>query len=63
MYMFSNCSYEETWGNDGKHYYTFTGPCVMTGQTHSVTVKGSQLYAYNQGAKIQDAFPNLSPGD
>jgi len=43
--------------------YTFTGPCIVTGKLHSVTVKGPDLYRYHQGMKIQDAFPYLSVCD
>lgn len=46
-----------------KHTYTFTGPCVGTGKPYSVTVPAEGLYAYNQGAYIQEAFPDMSSGD
>lgn len=45
------------------HTYTFTGPCIVTGETHSVTVPADGLYKYHQGAYIQDAFPDLSADD
>jgi hypothetical protein len=56
-----NCSYTES--HAPEHTYTFTGKCVITGEDHSVTVKGPDLYKYNQGAYIQDAFPYLSAAD
>ncbi len=52
------CRYEEEYKN-GEHTYTFIGPCIKTGKEQRVTVKGPDLYKYNQGAKIQDAFPYL----
>jgi len=44
---------------DGKHTYTFIGPCTITGKEQRVTVLGHELFKYNQGALAQDAFPNL----
>ena len=61
-YADARCTYTENHEN-GKHTYTFTGPCIHTGKPYSVTVPGEGLYRYRQGAKIQDAFPDLSPGD
>ena len=53
-----------------KHYipgrektYTFTGPCIVSGKEQSVTVKAPDLFKFNQGALIQDAFPELSADD
>lgn len=42
---------------------TRTSP--ITGITHSVDlpVTEEQLIAYNRGLLLQNAFPNLSPGD
>lgn len=56
-----NCTYTES--HSPEHTYTFTGRCVVTGEEHSVTVKGKDLFDYNRGAFIQDAFPYLTPGD
>lgn len=42
---------------------TFKGPCSVTGKSMSVTVNKNDLSKYRDGAYIQDAFPNLSPGD
>jgi len=61
-YADNYCSYVEKFDND-IHTYTFTGPCVFTGKQYSVTVLGSELHAYRRGAKLQDAFKNLSAGD
>jgi hypothetical protein len=61
-YADKHCDYEERFDND-IHTYTFTGPCVVTGKQYSVTVLGSELFAYRRGAKIQEAFKSLSPGD
>ncbi len=59
---FLGCSYTES-RKDGEHTYTFSGVCVETGKPYSVTVKGTDLFRYHQGAMIQDAFPELSAGD
>jgi len=61
-YADNHCQYTES-HEGGKHTYTFTGPCVVTGKLYSVTVPGEGLYAYRQGAFIQDAFPGLSRDD
>jgi hypothetical protein len=61
-YADSHCDYVEAFKDD-VHTYTFTGPCVVTGKPYSVTVLGSELYAYRKGAKLQDAFKSLSAGD
>lgn len=45
---------------DGKHTYTFTGPCKMSGKQQVVTVNGADLFKYRQGEFIQNAFPYLS---
>jgi hypothetical protein len=39
---------------------TFTGPCVQCKKPQSVTVEDAQLRKYEQGAFVQDAFPQLS---
>jgi len=43
-----------------EHTYTFTGPCAVTGKSISVTVPAAGLFRYRQGARIQDAFPDLT---
>lgn len=42
-----------------EHIYTFTGPCVITGEKVSVAIKAPELFAYNQGALAQNAFKSL----
>lgn len=58
-YADAKCQYQETRVN-GQHYYVYSGPCKVTGKLVSVKVPAEGLYAYRQGALIQDAFPNLS---
>jgi hypothetical protein len=61
MAHFRNCRCDERFVP--KHTYTFTGGCLITGEKVSVTVNGEDLYEYNQGAYIQDAFPYLTPSE
>jgi hypothetical protein len=61
-YADSHCTYTES-HEAGKHTYTFTGPCFVTGRPYSVTVPAEGLYAYRRGAMIQSAFPNMSKDD
>jgi hypothetical protein len=56
----NHCTYTEDYKN---HTYTFIGNCVVTGKPYSVTVPAQGLFAYRQGAHIQDAFPKLSTDD
>lgn len=58
MSYLRQCTYTESFTPE--HTYTFTGPCIVTGEQVSVTVKGSELFAFNQGAYAQDAFKSLS---
>lgn len=60
-YADNKCTYTEQ--HTPEHTYTFTGPCVLTKKPYSVTVKGSELYAYRKGEYIQIAFKSLSAGD
>lgn len=46
------CSYSEQY--QPKHTYTFTGPCIITGKTYSITVDGEKLYKFNQSGNILD---------
>ena len=46
-----------------EHVYVFTGPCIATGKTYSVSVPAAELYAYRQGAYIQDALRSVSQDD
>lgn len=45
-----------------KHTYTFVGPCRKCGVEQKVTVEGKELFKYNQGEYIQNAFQNLDAG-
>jgi hypothetical protein len=36
------------------HTYTFTGPCLVTGQDHSVTIAGANLFRFRQTDDIMD---------
>lgn len=38
-------------------------PCPSCGETLTTELEGPKLYAYNQGAYIQDTFPNLTAPD
>jgi hypothetical protein len=61
-YADSKCTYTENFAN-GNHVYIFTGPCIVTKKMVSVEVPAEGLFAYRQGAFVQDAFPNLSKDD
>lgn len=60
-YASSHCTCTEVYTPE--HAYIFTGPCMLTGKSYSVTVPAPQLFAYNQGGMIQDAMPTLSRED
>lgn len=47
----------------GKHVYRYSGPCIVTGKTVTVDVPAEALYAYRQGALMQEAMPMLSDDD
>lgn len=64
--------YTETFNEDKdpsdptRHQYHFTSvPCPGVGRecgtTEVLTVNGTDLFAYNQGELIQNAFPYLTP--
>ena len=38
----------------------FSGPCLITGEPVEVELKAHDLFMYNLGAKIQDAFPYIN---
>lgn len=54
-------NYTEAHGDNG-HTYTFTGPCVVTGEDYSVTVKGSELFKMRQTGSVT-ALASLDAGD
>ena len=58
MTHFLKCHYEETYEGD-VHTYTFTGNCLDTGEAVSVDLLGPDLFKYNQGELIQNAFPYI----
>jgi hypothetical protein len=33
---------------DPEHIYTFTGPCIITGEPYSVEVKGKELHQFRE---------------
>lgn len=57
----NKCTYVEIY--KPFHGYIFTGICVVTKKQFSVTVKAGELFAYRQGAFMQDAFRSLSAGE
>lgn len=56
------CTYTEE-DKDGEHLYHFTGPYFDSAGSHTVTIKGPDLFKYRQGTHIQEAFPYLSDDD
>lgn len=54
------CTYEET---HDPHTYKYTGPCLLTGKLHTVTIPAEELFAYRQGKLIQHAMVSLSQED
>jgi len=62
IYADNRCTYVESI-KDGVHIYTYSGSCVVTGKPYSIDVPGSELFAYRNGKKLQDAFVSLSPED
>jgi len=67
-YAYDNCTYIESYKPE--HTYTFTGILTIYSRgkkavtkKHSVTVKAPDLFKWNQGTYIQDAFPYLSAED
>lgn len=55
-------SYRESY-KGGKHEYVFTCSCVSCAQKKEITVLGPDLFQYNQGRVIQEAFPYLNDAD
>lgn len=56
----SGCSYTESY--EPQHTYTFTGLCRVTGEEHSVTVKGEELFKMRQTDSMM-ALRSLDAGD
>ena len=55
-YAESCCKYTEVYSPE--HRYIFTGPCICCKKTISVSIAAPGLYAYRQGAYIQEALSN-----
>ena len=53
--------YTEAYGEQG-HTYTFTGPCIVTGEEYSVTVKGPELFRMRQTNSMME-LKSLDSGD
>lgn len=47
---------------NGKHVI-FLGKCIECGCRQRIQVTQDEANAYNNGARIQDAFPNMPAGD
>lgn len=62
MYADTNCKCTEQYDENG-HFYTFTGACIITKKEYSVKVPGEELFAYRQGALIQNAMKSVSASD
>ncbi len=60
-YADSSCKCTESFSPE--HTYTFTGPCLVTGEQYSVVVKAPELFAYRQGKLIQNALRSVSRDD
>ena len=45
------------------HQYAFTCKCTMCENEHVITVDAPELFRYNRGAHMQDAFPHLTPDE
>jgi hypothetical protein len=42
-----------------EHLYNYTLSCIRCRSDHNVSLKGSDLFKYNQGKYIQEAFPYI----
>jgi len=42
---------------------TIVKNCMFCGKESSISVDSASLYLYNQGAMIQDAFPDLTASE
>ena len=56
----ARCTYTEAY--EPEHTYTFTGPCLVTGEDYSVTVKGSELFDFRRTNSIM-MLKSLDAGD
>jgi|TARA_R110002051_G_scaffold309072_1_gene381477 hypothetical protein len=59
-YIDTGCTYAEAY--EPEHTYTFTGPCLVTGDNYSVTVKGPELFDFRRTGSIM-MLKSLCAGD
>jgi hypothetical protein len=57
MPYLEKCAYVESY--EPEHEYTFKGNCILSKEPVEITVKAKDLYKFNQGMYVQDAFPYL----
>lgn len=55
-YADSCCKYTEVYSPE--HKYVFIGPCICCKNEIRVLIAATELYAYRQGAYIQEALSN-----
>lgn len=56
------CTCVETYDGN-KHFYVYSGKCAISGKPVTVKVPGAELFAYRQGALIQNAMPSVPAGE
>ena len=59
-YIDTSLTYTEVY--EPTHTYTFSGPCLVTGEDYSVTVKGEELHEMRRTNSIM-ALRSLDAGD
>jgi hypothetical protein len=57
-YADNHCEVNEEY--EPEHVYVFSGVCRVTKKPQEVRVPAAELYAYRQGARIQDAMVSLN---
>jgi hypothetical protein len=62
-FLQSGAKYTEAYDDENGHTYTFSVVCHRDETVTKVTVPGGGLFQYNNGAFVQDAFPDLSSED
>jgi hypothetical protein len=62
MYLDTGCTYREEFAG-GKHTYTFTGRCTVTGEMISVIVNAPELFKLRQGTLMQNALVSNTPAE
>ena len=45
-----------------EHIYVYVVPCIKCKRFTTIGMKGEDLFKYNQGTYIQEAFPYISEG-